>query len=268
MMRSLWTAASGMTSQQLNVDNIANNLANVNTIGFKKETIEFKTLLYQNLQRNSYDSTGTPKPVGVEVGLGVRNSAISTSFKQGSLLASEGEFDYALEGEGFFTVRREDGSLAYTRNGSFVMALSGEGYMLTTTSGNQVLDVTGDPITLPLDTDINKVDIDAGGNLFTSDVNNNNMMLGIQIGVAQFSNPMGLAKLGESLYAQTDASGVAQVGAPGESVRVVSGYLEGANVQVVDEMVNLIVAQRAYEMNSKAITASDQMLQQANNLRN
>lgn len=268
MMRALWTGASGMIAQQNNVDTIGNNLANVNTTGFKAETAEFKSLLYQTVQDTSTDSEGQYKPLGVQVGLGVRNSAISTNFKQGSLLETGGDFDFAIEGEGFFMVQLEDGSVAYTRNGNLVMSIGNDGYTLTNGDGNPILDANLNPVVVPAGYDIDDVAIDRFGNLTARGADGNAHTIGVQIGLALFNNAGGLSKLGGSNYAATGASGEANVTTADKSgTKFINGYLEGSNVQVVDEMVNLIVAQRAYEFNSKVINASDEMLQQANNLR-
>lgn len=268
MMRALWTGATGMIAQQTNVDNIGNNLANVNTTGFKNGMVEFKSLLYQTIQGTSTDSEGKFKPVGVQVGLGVRNSAISTDFRQGSLLETGGDFDFAIEGEGFFMVKLDDGSTAYTRDGNLVMAIGTDGYTLTNSSGNPILDVDGNPIVVPDTYKIEDVTVDRFGNFMAKGEDGNAHSIGVQIGIALFNNPGGLSKVGGSNYAETGASGEARITTAGTvGTKIVNGYLEGSNVQVVDEMVNLIVAQRAYEFNSKVINASDEMLQQANNLR-
>lgn len=270
MMRSLWTAASGMTSQQTNVDTIANNLANVNTVGYKKESAEFKTLLYQTIQDTTTDSNGDPKPTSAQVGLGVRNSVIATHYTQGSLQETGNTYDFALQGSGFFMVQMADGSVSYTRSGSFNLSMGSEGMVLATSSGNPVLDVNGKAITFGPEYDTAKLSVDANGNFCYPDEKNNATPIGITIGVAQFNNPAGLMKTSDSIVKETDASGEAVWGvnaAANPNVSIKQGYLESSNVQTADEMVNLIVAQRAYEMNSKIIKASDEMLQQANNLR-
>ncbi|MBE5938057.1 MAG: flagellar basal-body rod protein FlgG [Lachnospiraceae bacterium] len=268
MMRALWTGASGMIAQQTNVDTIGNNLANVNTTGYKAETAEFKSLLYQTVQDTSTDSEGKFKPLGVQVGLGVKNSAISTNFNQGSMLATGMDFDFAIEGEGFFMVRLDDGSTAYTRNGNFTMSIGTDGHTLTNGDGNPVLDANQNPVIIPEGYKVADVSIDAYGNLVAKGEDGNMHTIGVQVGMATFNNPGGLSKIGNSNYVQTGASGEPIISTPDAiGSKMKSGYLEGSNVQVVDEMVNLIVAQRAYEFNSKVINASDQMLQQANNLR-
>lgn len=268
MMRSLWTAASGMIGQQKNLDVISNNLSNINTTGYKTQAANFKTLIYQNLQKNSTTTTGEPKPVGAQVGLGVKLGAISSDFTQGALNASNGPFDYAIQGEGFFMVRLPDGSTAYTRNGHFSMAVTEEGMALTDSAGNPVLDRQGRDIILSREYRATEIEVDQFGNLSYPDANNNQQNIGIQIGLAYFPNAGGLEKASASNYLQSDASGQPTIYAANElNSKIVSGYLESSNVQAADEMVNMIIAQRAYEMNSKAITASDEMLQQANNLR-
>ena len=270
MMRSLWTAASGMTTQQTNVDTISNNLANINTTGFKKETAEFKTLLYQTIQEQAYDNNGNPKPSGIQVGLGVRNSAITSQYTQGTLLETGNDFDFAIEGKGFFMVQMQDGSTAYTRNGSFRLANGNGGVTLANSDGNPVLDMTGQPIVLEANYDPSEITIDEYGNLYHPDATGTAVPMNIQVGIAQFNNPSGLLKQSNSLLKATEASGLPRVEAEDATLqksKLKQGYLEGSNVQAVDEIVNLIVAQRAYEMNSKIITASDEMLQQANNLR-
>lgn len=270
MMRALWTAASGMTNQQTNVDTISNNLANVNTAGFKKEVAEFKSLLYQTIQEQSTDHNGNPKPSGIQVGLGVRNSAITTLYTQGIVTSTDNDFDFAIEGKGFFAIQREDGSTAYTRNGSFQMAKGSTGLTLATTEGNPVLDTNGQPIVLDATYNAENITIDEDGNVCYPDSTGSAAPIGIQVGLVQFSNPNGLEKLSDSLLKETAASGAATQETGSTSLKqskLKQGYIEGSNVQVVDEMVNLIVAQRAYEMNSKIITASDEMMQQANNLR-
>lgn len=271
MMRSLWTAASGMISQQTNVDTIANNLANINTTGYKKETTEFKSLLYQTIQDKSTDSTGAAKPVGVQVGLGVRNSAITSQYTQGTLVATGNDFDFAIEGEGFFMLQQADGSVAYTRQGSFKTSLMSDGSTaIATSDGSPILDTNGKPIVIDAKYTTTKIVIDQNGALNYPDAAGNPQPIGIQIGIAQFNNPAGLDKASNSLLMSTAASGDARIESQDGLLTKSSlsqGYLEASNVQAADEMVSLIVAQRAYEMNSKAITASDEMLQQANNLR-
>ncbi|MBQ7925158.1 MAG: flagellar hook-basal body protein [Lachnospiraceae bacterium] len=270
MVRSLWTAATGMIAQQNNVDTIANNLANVNTMGYKTQVNEFKSLLYQNIQSRTTSANGEQKPSSAQVGLGVRNASISSIFTTGSFLASESPTSFAIDGKGFFSVRGADGKTYYTRNGNFQFSLAERGNMLATSEGLPVLDSTGKAIVLDEKYVVSKITITKDGEVCYPDENNNAQPIGIRIGVFQFNNPNGLEKLGDSLYEVTAASGQPINEANSNAVErsdVIQGYLEGSNVQVVDEMVNMIVAQRAYELNSKAITASDEMMQQANNLR-
>ena len=270
MMRSLWTAASGMRAQQTNVDTISHNLANVNTIGYKKETAEFKSLLYQTIQAKTTSANGDTKPVGAQVGLGVKNTSITSVFTQGNMEHTETQTDFAIVGDGFFSVRDIDGDMRYTRNGAFVWATSAGGVMLTNSEGLAVLDTTGNEIELDTDFyDISAVSIDGRGNVCYPDEENNAQTLGIQIGLVQFANPSGLSKEGESLYKVTEASGepIYEVDGVAKPSLVKQGYVEMSNVQVVDEMVNLIVAQSAYEMNARAITTSDEMMSQANQLK-
>ena len=271
MVRSLWTAATGMISQQTNVDTIANNLSNVNTTGYKTQVNEFKSLLYQNIQTRTTSANGETKPSSAQVGLGVRNAAINTIFTNGSLLANDSNTAFAISGKGFFAVRGEDGNTYYTRNGNFRWTIANNGgTMLADSDGLPVMDSAGKPIILDDTYDTSQIIVTADGTICYPDENNNPQSLGITIGLYQFQNPGGLERHDSSLYEQTAASGAPINEATSTTVEkssVLQNYLEGSNVQVVDEMVNMIVAQRAYEMNSKAITASDEMLQQANNLR-
>lgn len=271
MVRSLWTAATGMLAQQVNLDTIANNLSNVNTQGYKTQVNEFKTLLYQTLQTRTTSANGERKPISAQVGLGTRNSAISTNFRGGPMLASDSDTSFALDGKGFFAVRGEDGNTYYTRNGNFEFVLGANGNMLADKDGRPVLSSAGQPIILNNQQYIlSEVTVSKDGELCYPDERNNPQPIGINIGVFQFNNPHGLDRLGDTLYGQTAASGQPINEATNNNVersKVIQNYLEGSNVQVADEMVNMIVAQRAYELNSKAIIASDEMLQQANNLR-
>ena len=280
MMRSLWSASSGMIAQQTNLDNIANNLANVNTIGFKKDTVEFKSLLYQTLQSKSTNNSGEQKPIPAQVGLGVRTASITTTFTQGNLQASDNPTYMAIEGSGFFKVRNSNNEICYTRDGNFNLNLTADGKsILCTSDGHPVLDQNNNEIVIPDEYKTTDITVDRQGNLFV--VNNEDKKVALKgvangqeyeqkIGIVQFNNPSGLNDAGSNLYTQSVASGAPLEESETEGMKrsmVHQGYLEMSNVQVADEMVNMIVAQRAYEMNSKAIQASDEMLQQANNLR-
>ena len=270
MVRSLWTAATGMISQQTNVDTIANNLANVNTTGYKSEVAEFKSLLYQTIQTKTTTANGENKPVGAQVGLGVRNSAITSIFKQGSMLASESNTAFAIQGDGLFAVRGQDGQTYYTRNGNFLFTTATNGMMLATSDGLPVLSSQGNPIILNNNYVASRIGINSRGELTYPDANNNPQPIGVTIGLYQFTNPSGLEKIDSTMFAATAASGAAINEATNNNVvrsNLLHGYLEGSSVQVADEIVNLIVAQRAYEMNSRAITTTDEMLQQANQLK-
>jgi len=279
MMRSLWTAASGMIAQQTNLDTIANNLSNVNTAGYKKDTVEFKSLLYQTLQSTSTNNAGENKPVPAQVGLGTRTASITTVFTQGGLQETPNSTYMAIEGSGFFKVRDNDGNICYTRDGSFNVQPVEGGTMLCTSQGYPVLDQNNNPIIIPGEYRVEDLTIDREGNIFVSTANGDKLPLtdvldgqayNKKIGLVQFNNPAGLSSEGGNLYRETIASGapLEESANPGLAQSLVhQGYIEMSNVQVADEMVNMIVAQRAYEMNSKAIKATDEMLQQANNLR-
>lgn len=259
-----------MIAQQTNLDTIAHNLSNVNTTGYKTEVNEFKSLLYQDIQTRTTSANGENRPSRAQVGLGVRNASISAVFKTGPMLASERETSFALDGKGFFALRGADGNTYYTRNGNFQFTLANGGNMLADSDGLPVLDTNGRPIILNEEYIVSRITVSSDGQICYPDENENPQPIGIQIGVFQFNNPNGLERLSDSLYAQSAASGAPINEATNNNVektKVIQNYLEGSGVQVVDEMVNMIVAQRAYELNSKAIIASDEMLQQANNLR-
>ena len=271
MVRSLWSAATGMNAQQTNVDTIANNLANVNSAGYKAQKAQFKSLLYQTLQSTTTTANGDPKPTTSQVGLGVRTSSINNIYTQGSLLESSSDTSFAIEGDGFFAVQGEDGETYYTRNGDFIWAMGdNNGMVLTNQDGLPVLSATGRPITLNRTYIASQLSISQDGEIMYPDADNNPMPIGVKIGVFQFSNPSGLERHGDTLLMVTGASGNAineETNANVKKRRIIQGFLEGSNVSVADEMVNLIVAQRAYEMNSKAITTSDSMMETANNLK-
>lgn len=271
MVRSLWTGAAGMIAQQTAVDTIANNIANINTTGYKSSQNEFKSLLYQQLQTKTTSANGEQKPIDSQVGLGVRSSSITTIFTQGSFYESNGNADFAIDGSGFFGVKDASGEVYYTRNGSFNFSENGQGgLVLCNSQGSSVLDSKGEPIVLDESVPVSNLNLSGDGELFYMDENGNAVSLDIRIGTWQFNNPAGLEKLSDSLYRVTGASGEAlneETTANIEKSKIVKGYLEGSNVQLADEMVNLIVAQRAYEANSKAITTSDTMMEQANQLK-
>ena len=280
MVRSLWSAATGMKAQQTNVDNISNNIANVNTLGYKTKKAEFKSLLYQTLQTKSTNNVGENKPISAQVGLGTRVSDISTSFRQGNLLASTNPYSVAIEGEGFFKVRRPDGQICYTRDGSFTVSPQGDNNILCNSDGYPLLDQYNNPILIPNTYKAKDLTVAEDGGIFLTNPDGQDQRLTMQneagetyevnIGLVQFNNPDGLDALGGNLFGVTVVSGQPMEEMFTDNIeksKTHQYYLEGSNVEVVDEMVNLIIAQRAYEMNSKMVTASDEMMQQANNMR-
>ncbi|AGB42324.1 flagellar basal-body rod protein FlgG [Halobacteroides halobius DSM 5150] len=261
MIRSLWTAASGMKAQQLNVDTISNNLANVNTTGFKKSRASFQDLMYQTIkQPGTPNSQGSQIPTGIQVGHGVRAAATQKIFTQGSLKNTGNSLDLAIQGDGFFKVRLPDGSIGYTRDGSFNLDSMGQ---LVTSDGYKLQP----PINIPADA--TNVTINEEGMVTYMTPGADVPQEGGQIELANFANPAGLKAIGQNIYKQTAASGGAMDGVPGQAGygTLAQGFLESSNVKVVDEMVDMIAAQRAYEVNSKAIKTSNDMLKQANNLK-
>ncbi len=269
MMRSLWTGASGMTTQQLNIDVISNNISNVNTAGYKRERAEFQTLLYQTLEKptQASEQSALIKPNPMQIGHGVKTAAIHRDYQGGSFQRTENTFDFALKGTGFFTIEK-DGEQVFTKDGSFKTSVSqdDENLYLVTTDGYPVLDTGGNPINFPSESVIT---VDAMGNFYRV-TENGDEELGIQFSLSQFTNANGLETIGQNLYRPTIASGepIYEFENDVQNRTAVSqGFIEMSNVQVADEMVKLIVAQRAYELNSKSITTSDEMLQTANNLK-
>jgi flagellar basal-body rod protein FlgG len=257
-MRSLATAASGMEAQQLNVDTIANNLANVNTPGFKRTRVRFQDLLYQNL-RPAGDPAKLGAPSELAIGHGTRLAATERHFSQGTTEPTNNPLNLVIEGDGFFQVQRPDGQIAYTRDGSFF--LSSEGAIVN--SDGLYLEPQ---IFLP--EDIRQLSIAADGTISANFVDSNIPEELGQVELARFLNPAGLESLGRNLYLPTEASGLPLIGTPGTDGigTVLSGFLEGSNVEVVEEMVALITAQRAYEINSRSIQTADQMLSTATQL--
>ncbi len=261
MIRSLWTAASGMQAQTTNIDVIANNLSNVNTAGFKRSRAEFQDLLYETLRAPGLSSAGGGQvPTGIQIGHGTRTSATQKLFSQGEFHNTENQLDMAIEGNGFFQVIQPNGDIAYSRAGDF--KIDSEGRIVTPDGFLMEPEITVpiDAVSISIGLDGTVSVLQAGQNEMT-DVGN--------IQLARFVNPAGLESLGRNLYGSTDASGDAVTGTPGEDGygTIAQGYLELSNVSVVDEMVNMITAQRAYEINGKAIQAADDMLQTANNLK-
>mgnify|MGYP000539276309 FL=1 len=261
MMRALWTAASGMNGQQYKIDNTANNLANVNTTGFKKSRVDFQDLLYQTVRYAGTPVTaGAQIPTGIQIGHGVRPVATQKLFTQGTFQQTDNPLDLVIEGDGFFQVLLPDGSVRYTRDGAFKRDSDGR---LVTSDGFPL-----EP-EIRIDDDALSVNIGSDGTVSVQMAGEDTPVTIAKIQLARFVNPAGLKSEGRNLYAATAASGNPIVGEPGLDGfgNIAQGYLEMSNVQVVEEMVSMIVAQRAYETNSKAIQAADEMLQTANNLR-
>jgi len=261
MIRSLWTSATGMQAQELNIDVIANNLANVNTSGFKKSRAEFQDLLYQILRpAGAASSQDTTIPTGIQLGHGARPSAVQKIFTQGDFQNTKNELDWSIEGDGFFQIELPNGETSYSRSGEFKLDADGrivnpDGFLLVP------------EISVPTDTVSINVGMDGTVSVIQADD-----ATPVEIGtiqLARFVNASGLRSLGRNLYSPTEASGDEIVGTPGENGlgTISQGFLEMSNVSVVDEMVNMITAQRAYETNSKVIQTADDMLQMANNLK-
>lgn len=261
MIRALWTAASGMLAQQLNIDTVSNNLANVNTTGFKRSRVDFQDLLYQTIKpAGASVSAGAEVPTGMQVGHGSRPVATQKIFSQGDFQETENPLDLVIEGDGFFKVIQPDGTEAYTRAGAF--KLNGNG---------QIVNSDGLPLQPEISIPQGTTNISIGTDGTVS------VLLAGQIApqqlgtieLARFVNPAGLNSIGRNLYLATGSSGDAITGKPGTQGMgtLAQGFLEMSNVKVIEEMVNLIVSQRGYEINSKAIQTADEMLGIANNLR-
>lgn len=261
MMRSLWTAASGMNTQTQNINVIANNLANVNTTGFKKSRADFQDLMYQTVQNPGSPSTNAAQiPVGIQFGMGSKLAAVGKQFTPGDFSNTGNSLDMAIEGDGFFQVQMPDGSTAYSRAGAFKMDSNGR---VVTSDGYPMLP----EIVIPSNS--SKITIGTDGTVSAVQAGQSTASTVGNIQLANFTNPAGLSSSGRNLYQQTDASGNATTGTPGQTGlgTISQGFLEMSNVNVAEEMVNMIIGQRAYEANSKAITTSDEMLQLANNLK-
>ena len=258
MLRALYSAAAGMESQQMNLDNISNNLANVNTTGFKKSKLEFQDLLYQTTRAaGSQQGGGNQLPSSLQIGQGSIPIATQRVFTNGQLTQTGENLDIAIQGDGLFQVQMPDGSLAYTRDGA-----------LQTDSSGRIVTADGYPVAggfQPVPAGTTNITITSSGAVtYTTSSGATNS----QLQLARFTNSGGLEAQGQNLYKETSASGPAELGDPGQSGfgQLQQGYLELSNVSVVEEMVNLILAQRAYEVNSKAVQAADEMMQESNNL--
>lgn len=260
MIRALWTAASGMQAQQLNIDVIANNLANVNTSGFKKSRADFQDVMYQSVKTTGAPSTNSTQAAGIEIGLGTTPAAVTKVFTAGNITNTGNELDLAIEGDGFFQIQMPDGTTTYSRSGSFKR--DGQGRVVTS-DGYPLMP----EMVIPNNT--TKISIGTDGTVSVQQSGQSSATTVGNIQLATFQNPSGLSSLGRNLYQVTDASGDATTGTAGQNgIGTISqGFLEMSNVNVMEEMVNMIVGQRAYEINSKAVQAADEMLQQANNMK-
>ncbi len=261
MIRALYSAGSGMNAQQMSIDNIANNLANANTTGFKARRTQFQDLLYQSfLQPGAAAGSQTTVPSGLQLGLGTRPSANSIVFTQGNFQETDNPLDLVIQGKGFFQIKQPDGTIAYTRSGSFAMDKNGN-----------IVDQNGNALEpqIAIPQQATSVTIASDGTVsYTQQGQTAAQVLG-QIQLANFTNPGGLNSVGNGLFLPTDASGNPTVGVPGGSDglgTLQQGYIEDSNVSVVEEFINMISSQRAFEANSKVVKAADDMLSQVNNL--
>ncbi|MDR2324594.1 MAG: flagellar basal-body rod protein FlgG [Acidovorax sp.] len=252
MMNSLWIAKTGMQAQQTNMDVVSHNLSNVSTTGYKRQSAVFEDLIYQNLRQVGSQATEqNVLPTGMHLGLGVRTVATTRNFTQGTPLESGKDLDVAINGDGFFQIQMPDGTTAYTRDGTFTKNGTGQ---LVTAGGYPLLD----GITVPQNATKIAISKTGGVEFFQGSTSIGTA----QITTASFINPPGLEPIGENLFRETPASGTPQTGTPGTNTlgTIMQGFLESSNVNVVEELVAMIQTQRAYEMNSKAISTSDQML--------
>lgn len=265
MSRAMRTAASGMVAQQLNIDNISNNLSNVNTTGFKKSKAEFQDLLYQTIRTAGTSAAqGAIVPVEIQIGYGSRLVATNRTFEQGQVTATNNPFDLAIEneginGDGFFQISLPDGTVAYTRDGAFKLSQDGE----VVTSDGFLMDppvtISQDAVSVNISSD-GAVEVLQSGTTAAANVGT--------IELAKFINPAGLRSIGRNLYLETEASGAPITGTPNTEGfgRVSQGFLELSNVNVVDELVNMIMAQRTYEVNARAVRTADEMMQATTNI--
>ena len=259
MIHGIWTAATGMQAQQMRIDTIANNLANVNTTGFKKVKAEFQDLLYQTSRAAGSDQGGgNMLPTSLQIGHGSRLVSTSKIFTNGELTQTGERMDMAIQGDGFFEVQLADGTLAYTRDGALKVSSDGR---VTTSDG---LPLQGGWQPIPAGTE--QINIAPNGTVTTKGASGTQTF---QIQLVRFANPAGLDAMGRNLFRETGASGTPEIGNAAENGfgELQQGYLEMSNVKVVEEMVNMILAQRAYEVNSKAVQTADEMMQLSNNLR-
>lgn len=261
MIRALFSAGSGMQAQQMNIDNIAHNLANANTTGFKMRRTQFQDLLYQNfVQPGAAAGAQTIVPSGLQLGLGTRPVSNEISFAQGNFTQTNNPLDMVIQGKGFFQVRRPTGEIAYTRGGNFHLDRDGN-----------IVTADGDPlepqVTIP--PEAQSITIAGDGTVSYILPGQAASQIAGQVQLANFVNPAGLNSLGRNLYLPTDASGEPTLGQPGGQEglgTLLQGYTEASNVSVVEEFINMIISQRAYEANSKVVRAADEMYQQVNNM--
>jgi flagellar basal-body rod protein FlgG len=259
-MRSLWTATTGMSAQNLNMDVIANNLANVSTSGFKKSRADFQDLLYQIMKvPGSPTSADTKSPTGIQVGLGVKPGAVTKVFTEGDIVQTGNPLDLAIEGSGFFQVSLPDGNTGYTRAGT--LKLDGDG-RITTSDGYPIepeIVIPEDALQVTI-SETGVVSAIVGGDTTSTELGN--------IDLADFINDAGLIAIGKNLFRETEASGTALIGTPGSDGigTLLQGYVENSNVNLVEELTQMITSQRAFEINSKVITTSDEMMQTVNNM--
>ncbi len=261
MIRSLYTAATGMQTQDLNVSVIANNLANVNTTGFKRSRPEFQDLIYQNLRLvGTLSPNGNQVPTGAQLGLGSKTAAIQKVFLQGDFAQTQNPLDIAIQGKGFLQVQQNDGTTAYSRAGSLKLDNTGQ---IVTADGL----VLQPALTVPADA--TNISIDTQGSVSVTQPGATAPTVLGTLQLATFQNEAGLQAIGFNLFQESDASGAATVGDPGSDDRgtTIQGFLELSNVSVVEELVNLISAQRAYEVNSRTVQTADELLQIANNMK-
>ena len=261
MIRGLYTAATGMNSMQHQIDVTSNNIANVNTTGYKQSRAEFEDLMYESLNYTAGKTTQTTmNPTGVNVGLGVRVSGVQKNFTEGDLKLTSNELDLAIEGKGFFQITLPSGETAYSRNGAFKLSPEGT-----------IVNASGYPLSpeITVPENVTKLTVGTDGTVSATDSETNTVVDLGQITIADFINPAGLTPLGDSLFMQSDASGDVLEGNPteGQFGSIKQGMIESSNVKLVNEMVDLITAQRAYEANSKAITTTDSMLDTVNRLK-
>jgi len=261
MIKALYSAGSGMTAQQMSIDNIANNLANANTTGFKARRTQFQDLLYQSyLQPGAAAGSQTVVPSGLQLGLGTRPAANSIVFSQGNFTQTDNPLDVVIQGKGFFQIKRPDGSTAYTRSGNFQLDKDGN-----------MVNSTGDPIEpqITIPAQAQSITIAPDGTVSYTQPGQSAATVAGQIQLANFTNPGGLNSIGNGLFTPTDASGDPIVGNPGGQDglgTLQQGYLEASNVSIVEEFINMISSQRAYEANTKVVKAADEMYQQVNNV--